>query len=194
MGRFRTTTILSSEYSLGSYDIPQNLAIGYGVDLPFGRGKRFLGDAQGVLSGVVSGWRVNGITTIRSGVPIAISQFFAGSALSQLGGGTGYFGAQGLWMRPNFIPGCNKSAPGSRQYRAANGWFNTACFPTVDTGTTVAFGNAPRVDPSYASGLPEQLGLLDLKANTDHGKSGSAVHCGVLQSIQSDSICRSMHL
>jgi hypothetical protein len=147
-GSIQNNDNLTSEYSLGSYDIPQNLAIGYGVDLPFGRGKRFLGGAQGVLSGVVSGWRVNGITTIRSGVPIAISQFFAGSALSQLGGGTGYFGAQGLWMRPNILPGCNKSAPGSRQFRAANGWFNTACFPTVDTGTTVAFGNAPRVDPT----------------------------------------------
>src|SRR5690348_7100956 len=147
-GSIQNNDDLKSEYSLGSYDIPQNLAIGYGVDLPFGRGKRFLGDAEGVLGGVVSGWRVNGITTIRSGVPIAISQFFAGSALSQLGGGTGYFGAQGLWMRPNVVPGCNKSAPGSRQFRAANGWFNTACFPTVDTGTTVAFGNAPRVDPT----------------------------------------------
>ncbi|HKV05588.1 MAG TPA: TonB-dependent receptor [Candidatus Acidoferrales bacterium] len=147
-GSIQNNDNLKSEYSLGSYDIPQNLAIGYGVDLPFGRDKRLLGGAQGVLSGVVSGWRVNGITTIRSGVPIAISQFFAGSALSQLGGGTGYFGAQGLWMRPNILPGCNKSAPGSRQFRAANGWFNTACFPTVNTGTTVAFGNAPRVDPT----------------------------------------------
>lgn len=147
-GSIQNNDNLNGEYSLGSYDIPQNLAIGYGVDLPFGRGKKFMDGAQGVLNGVVSGWRVNGITTIRSGVPIAISQFFAGSALSQLGGGTGYFGAQGLWMRPDVIPGCNKSAPGSRQYRAAHGWFNTACFPTVDTGTTVAFGNAPRVDPT----------------------------------------------
>ena len=147
-GSIQNNDNLKSEYSLGSYDIPQNLAIGYGVDLPFGSGKRFMGDSQGVLNRVVSGWRVNGITTIRSGVPIAISQFFAGSALSQLGGGTGYFGAQGLWMRPDYVPGCNTNAPGSRQFRAANGWFNTACFPTVNTGTTVAFGNAPRVDPS----------------------------------------------
>ena len=147
-GSIQNNDDLKSEYSLGSYDIPQNLAIGYGLDLPFGRGKQFLGGAQGVLNGVVSGWRVNGITTIRSGVPIAVSQIFAGSALSQLGGGTGYFGAQGLWMRPNIVPGCNTSAPGSREYRALNGWFNTACFQTVNTGTTVAFGDAPRVEPS----------------------------------------------
>lgn len=53
-----------------------------------------------------------------------------------------------LWMRPNVVPGCDKSAPGSREYRALHGWFNTACFQTVDTGSVVAFGNAPRVDPT----------------------------------------------
>jgi hypothetical protein len=72
----------------------------------------------------------------------------AGSALSQLGGGTGYFGNQGLWMRPDYVAGCDKSVSGSRQYRAAHGWFNTACFPTVNTNAEVRFGNAPRVDPN----------------------------------------------
>jgi outer membrane receptor protein involved in Fe transport len=147
-GSIQDNDNLAGEYSLSSYDIPQNLAIGYGVDLPFGRGKRFMGDSHGVLNGVVGGWRVNGITTLRSGVPIALAQTFAGSALSQLGGGTGYFGAQGLWMRPNVVPGCNKSAPGSREYRATHGWFNTACFQSVNTATTVAFGDETRVDPN----------------------------------------------
>jgi len=147
-GSIQNNDNLDSEYSLGSYDIPQNLAIGYGLDLPFGRGKQFLGDVQGVMDKVVSGWRVNGITTIRSGVPIALSQYFPGSALSQLGGGTGYFGAQGLWMRPNYVPGCTKSTSGSRQSRAANGWFNTACFQPINTNAVVAFGDEPRVDPT----------------------------------------------
>ena len=33
---------LDHEYSVSSYDIPQNLSIGYGVDLPFGRNKHFM--------------------------------------------------------------------------------------------------------------------------------------------------------
>jgi hypothetical protein len=135
---------LDHEYSLSSYDIPQNLSIGYGVDLPFGRNKHFLSDAKGVLNAVVGGWRVNGITAIRSGVPISSYQFFPGSALSQLGGGQGYFGAQGLWMRPDLVAGCDLKVSGSRQHRAANGWFNTACFQPVDTASEVRFGNAPR--------------------------------------------------
>ncbi len=135
---------LDHEYSASSYDIPQNLSVGYGVDLPFGRNKHFLSDAHGVVNGIVGGWRVNGITTIRSGVPISSYQFFPGSALSQLGGGQGYFGAQGLWMRPDLVAGCNLKASGSRASRAANGWFNTACFQPVDTSSEMRFGDAPR--------------------------------------------------
>jgi outer membrane receptor protein involved in Fe transport len=145
-GALQDNNHLEREYSLSSYDIPQSLAIGYGVDLPFGRGKHFLTDAQGVLNGFVSGWRVNGITTFRSGVPIGLAQFFAGSALSQLGGGQGYFGAGGLWMRPDVVPGCKKGVSGSREFRATHGWFNTQCFAVVPPDV-VRFGNEPRVDP-----------------------------------------------
>src|SRR5260370_27941751 len=51
-------------------------------------------------------------------------------------------------MRPNVVSGCNKKVSGSRECRAANGCLNTACFQPVNTGTTVAFGNEPRVDPN----------------------------------------------
>lgn len=164
-GSIQDNDNLAGEYSLSSYDIPQNLTIGYGVDLPFGRGKSFMGDSHGVLNGVIGGWRVNGITTLRSGVPIALAQTFAGSALSQLGGGTGYFGNQGLWMRPNVVPGCDKSAPGSREYRATHGWFNTACFQSVNTATTVAFGDEPRVDPSMRQDTMDNWDFSIAKSN-----------------------------
>ena len=132
------------EYSVSSYDIPHNLSIGYGVDLPFGRGKHFLGNSHGAVNAIVGGWRVNGITTIRSGVPISVYQFFPGSALSKFGGGQGYFGNQGLWMRTDLVPGCNLSVSGSREQRALTGWFNKACFKPVDTANVVRFGNEPR--------------------------------------------------
>lgn len=135
---------LDHEYSVSSYDTPQNFSVGYGVDLPFGRNRHFMSDARGVVNGIVGGWRVNGITTIRSGVPISAYQFFPGSALSQFGGGQGYFGAQGLWMRPDLVSGCSLKASGSRQHRAATGWFNTACFQPVDTSSVVRFGDMPR--------------------------------------------------
>jgi len=145
-GQVQDNNHLEREYSLSQYDIPHNLAIGYGIDLPFGRGKHFLGDVHGVRNGIVSGWRVNGITALRSGVPFGPAQFFAGSALSQLGGGGGYFGLGGLYMRPDVVAGCNKNVSGSREYRATNGWFNTACFMPVPPDQ-VRFGDSPRLDP-----------------------------------------------
>jgi hypothetical protein len=99
-GMVQNNNHLESEYSRSEYDIPHNLSIGYGVDLPFGKGKRFLGGATGIGNAIASGWRVNGITTFRSGVPLGMYQVRAGTALSQLGGGGGYFGAQGIFMRP----------------------------------------------------------------------------------------------
>jgi hypothetical protein len=151
----------NSEYSVSSYDIPHNLSIGYGVDLPVGRGKHFMGDAHGVTNAIVGGWRVNGITTFRSGVPLSTWQSGTpngGVALSDItryGGGQGYFGAQGSWIRPDFVSGCHLGVSGSREQKAANGWFNTACFSAVDlavlnpatgaiAGTQVRFGDSPR--------------------------------------------------
>ena len=109
------------EYSVSSYDVPHNLSVGYGVDLPFGRGKHFMGDAHGAANAIVGGWRVNGITTFRSGVPISAYQTFLFSTLSNLGGGQGYFGAQGLWMRPDFDPACKLKVSGSRAAAGAHG-------------------------------------------------------------------------
>ena len=144
-GMVQNNNNLDSEYSRSEYDIPQNLSIGYGIDLPFGKGKHFLGTATGIGKVAVSGWRVNGITTFRSGVPVGMYQFRASTAISQLGGGGGYFGAQGNFMRPDQVAGCDLGASGSRQYKVDHGWFNTQCFTAVPFGD-VRFGNAPRVN------------------------------------------------
>src|SRR5207245_5221778 len=39
-------------------------------ELPFGRGKHFLGNAHGVADKLVSAWQVNAITTLLSGFPV----------------------------------------------------------------------------------------------------------------------------
>jgi outer membrane receptor protein involved in Fe transport len=145
-GQVQNNNNLGSEYSRSSYDIPHNLSIGYGVGLPFGPSHRFLSHVTGAGKLIVSGWRVNGITIFRSGPPLGMAQIRAGTALSQLGGGGGYFGLQGVYMRPDQVPGCNLSSPGSREYKVDHGWFNTQCFAPVPFDA-VRFGDAPRIDP-----------------------------------------------
>jgi hypothetical protein len=131
---------LQAEKSLSLQDLTHNLVINYGLDLPFGHGQKFLGGANGALNAVVGGWRVNGITTLHSGLPVPFSST-ATNYLSQ------YFGAGPI--RPNLVAGCNRHVGGSAQSKAANGWFNTACFTAPGP---FSFGNENRVDSQIRSG------------------------------------------
>jgi hypothetical protein len=41
------------------------------VELPFGRGKHFLGDASGALEHIVGGWQINTVTNWSGGLPFS---------------------------------------------------------------------------------------------------------------------------
>jgi hypothetical protein len=58
------------------------------LDLPFGRGKKFLSDLSGVGGKAVSGWGVDGVTTFQRGFPVKIS-YGTGTPLSSLNLGIG---------------------------------------------------------------------------------------------------------
>jgi hypothetical protein len=138
IGVVQDNTNLKAEKSVSQQDIANNLVINYGLDLPFGRGEPYLSNIKGVANAVVGGWRINGITTLHSGIPIALVA--AGNGLSQFGAGN---------IRPNYTAGCSKKASGSPHSAArANEWFNTACFTQP---ANFSFGNEPRVDPTLKS-------------------------------------------
>jgi hypothetical protein len=129
---------LKAEKSVSEQDVANNLVINYGLNLPFGHGEAYLSQIGGTANALMGGWRINGITKLRSGVPIAL--IAATNGLSQFGAGT---------IRPNFKPGCSKSSPGSPHSAArANQWFNAACFSQPDS---FSFGDEPRVDPALKS-------------------------------------------
>lgn len=138
LGVVQDNTNLKAEKSLSQQDLANNLVINYGIDLPFGHGEMYLPKVSGAANAVIGGWRVDGITTFRSGLPLAL--LAQGNGLSQFGAGN---------IRPNYTAGCSKSAPGSPHSAArANEWFNTACFTQPGNW---AFGNEPRVDPGMRS-------------------------------------------
>jgi len=126
--------------SVSLQDLTHNLVINYGVDLPFGHGEMFLNNSSPLVNAVVGGWRVNGITTLHSGLPVPFN-YNGTNYLSQ------YFGSGPI--RPNVVAGCNKHTVGSAQSRAANGWFNTACFTAPGV---FSFGNESRVDGQIRGG------------------------------------------
>jgi hypothetical protein len=125
---------LKGERSLSSQDISQRLVISYVLDLPFGRGKKYASGMSGASDRLVSGWGLDGVTTLQRGFPVKISDG-KGNSLTALSLGTGT-------LRPNFAAGCSKSTSGSAVSRLT-GWFNTSCFSHA---TGYSFGNEPRVD------------------------------------------------
>ncbi len=57
------------EKSLADFNIPHNLAVSWGYELPVGRGKRFLSGAGGFTGALLGGWQIQGIFGVRSGRP-----------------------------------------------------------------------------------------------------------------------------
>ena len=140
VGEVQDWNNLKGEKSLSSQDVSQRLVVSYVYDLPFGHGQRYMTDSSGVVGKVVSGWGINGVTTFQKGFPLPIS-YGASTPLSQAGLGTGV-------IRPNAVPGCDKSTSHTTVAPGEIAWINTNCFaPPPDWG----FGDEARVDPTLRS-------------------------------------------
>lgn len=57
------------EKALSGFDVPHNIAISAGYELPVGRERRFLTNAPAVIDGILGGWQLQGIYIWRSGRP-----------------------------------------------------------------------------------------------------------------------------
>jgi len=124
---------MQNERSLLFHDVRYRLVLTYVLNLPFGKGQKFV-NVGGVANALVGGWSVSGVTTFQSGFPLQM--MYNGNFLTQsMGGGT---------LRTNYVAGCPKTAPGSRYDRYVNkAWFNAACFTNPGN---FAYGNESRVD------------------------------------------------
>jgi hypothetical protein len=107
-----------------NFDVQHTLTTSWIYELPFGKGKRFGAGLNTVASKLVSGWQIDGILLLRSGLP-----FTVGQQQGLLSTGTG--------NRPDRI------ASGKLDNPTTDRWFDLTAFrPTTDnTGT---FGNSGR--------------------------------------------------
>jgi hypothetical protein len=114
------------ERSLSTFDIPSVLKINYTYDLPVGRGRPFLNDMPRALELLIGGWKTNGIWTMSSGRPLAMSTY-DGTSLPT-------YGAQ----RPNIV--------GTPKRNYGHDWINNYfADPTVfQLPDIFTLGNAPR--------------------------------------------------
>jgi Carboxypeptidase regulatory-like domain len=161
------TNNLEQEWALSSFDVRHRLVLNFVVDLPFGEGRRFGAGAPGLVKPLISGWSVNGVTTIQSGFPLAFT-----ATPNLIGSGYG--------LRPNVDPNCDKQVDGSAVDRLDR-WFNTSCFTVPNAGFVAGdpstnpalrwqLGNAPRVDPDLRGHAVNNWNLAVSKTTPIQGR------------------------
>jgi hypothetical protein len=122
-------------------DIPKNSVTGNVIwELPFGRGKRFLANASGFASALLSGWSTSWIYTFRSGrylTPMWTGPDPAGTAYTTTSA------PATVTIRPNCLS--NPNLPSGQQ--SLNGWFNAAAFAPPTTGQFGTCGGGVIIGP-----------------------------------------------
>ena len=110
-GSVRSWYCVRCEHSPSSYDVPHRFTLTATGELPFGKGKMFGSNWNGIVNGILGGWQANGILTLASGQPLVFTT--ASNNSYTFGGG----------QHPNIV-GDPVLANGKSIYE----WFNTAAF------------------------------------------------------------------
>ena len=64
---------LEADYAISGYNQPLNNTTSFVWDLPFGRDRKWMNDANAVLDAFVGGWTFSGINTMTSGAPVTLT-------------------------------------------------------------------------------------------------------------------------
>ncbi len=126
---------LGAEYSQSQFNAPLRLATAISYELPIGKGKLLLNNANKVVEYALGGWSVNGVSVYQTGFPLLIGQDDSNAQ----------YGYEA--MRPN-ATGVNPATSGSVESRIYD-YLNPAAFSIAPQGT---FGNVARSIPVYGPG------------------------------------------
>jgi hypothetical protein len=64
---------IRGDYGLAPFDIRNVFHLSGGYELPFGKGKRFMGNSTGIANLLAGGWSIQFIATLQGGQPITLS-------------------------------------------------------------------------------------------------------------------------
>jgi hypothetical protein len=134
-------TNFSSSYASSPWDIRHNLTSGFNYDLPFGRGKKFGANINRVADAIVGGWQVNGVLTLRTGVPFTLS-------------GTS---CHGVWSKcmPDYVSGYTgngNTAPAGG--RSANQYFDIGNYAVAFSNQAAGMATGGNVGLQTMTGPP----------------------------------------
>jgi Carboxypeptidase regulatory-like domain/TonB-dependent Receptor Plug Domain len=135
---------VDGEFGTSGYDQPLNNTTSFVYELPFGTGRRYATDLHPVMEGILGGWRVVGINTMTSGVPVNLS--YSPAAAFSVSGSPTY--------RPNLLG--DPLTPSDQ--RTIFNYLNPATVE-IPTDRSQPFGNAPRNAARAPSFYQFDLGL-----------------------------------
>src|SRR5256884_3173629 len=61
------------DYGLSDFDVKSHFVSNFVYELPVGRGKRYLGNANRAADAAIGGWQLGGIITLQKGFPFSIN-------------------------------------------------------------------------------------------------------------------------
>lgn len=126
------------------YNTPQRAVFSYTYELPFGRGRRFLGDASGLGGKLLGGWEVTGITTFSSGQYMNVT-------------------LPGNWLNigsfSTAVP--NKIGPTYPANRTVNNWLDINSFVFPGCPSYVACANGLHIEGNAGRNQIEEPGIND---------------------------------
>jgi hypothetical protein len=140
---------IRADYAQSDYNLPIANITSLIYELPFGRGRKFLGSANGLTDSVLGGWQVSAINTAQAGTPFNLT--YSPNSAQQVSPqiSATYRGANEY--RPDYVPG--QKVTQGKGNRAANtgyvNYINPSAFvlpPIKDAAGNVLspFGNASR--------------------------------------------------
>ncbi len=124
------------DWGPSALNVTHQASISARYELPFGRGKHWLGNAGGIENRLLGGWQLNGIATMLSGFPFT----------PQIGSNRSGDGDTRNPDRPNLNPGFN----GPVVLGSPNQWFNPAAFVLPTPGTYGSLGRGVYNGPGLA--------------------------------------------
>lgn len=125
---------LEADYGLSAYHQPYNSTTSFILDLPFGRDRKFLSNANALVEALAGGWQLAGINTIVPGEMVTLR--YTPTAAAQVSGIQQDFRGANAY-RPN-VSGDPLVPAGERTYQ---NWLNRNTV-TVPTDPSQPFGNA----------------------------------------------------
>ncbi|RXH57903.1 Oar protein [Granulicella sibirica] len=137
---------IAADYGQSDYNLPISDVTSFIYELPVGRGREFLSNANGFVDAALGGWQVSVINTMQSGTPFNLT--YGPSAANQVSPQiTASFRGLNLY-RPNVIPGVQQKLNTQIASSGFIQYVNPAAFSLPATGTAATplspFGNAAR--------------------------------------------------